>query len=127
MKARTEEGERLLEWAFREFEDVTLFSAGDTIDQAKVWLGESPTVPLVGGRDLVVTMPRNWRSRAKITVAYDAPIAAPVVRGTKIGMLSVSGPGVPDFSLPLLAGANVRRMSLPARAVSVLAHYVTGS
>ena len=53
----------------------------DTVENAKVWLGTRPTVPLVGGRDLVITMPRQWRTSAKIEVQYDAPIAAPINRG----------------------------------------------
>src|SRR5579863_2800659 len=126
MHQRAEESERLLEWAFREFEDVTLFTAGDTVEQAPVWLGAEPTVPLVGGRQLSVTMPRNWRSKARIAIEYDSPIPAPVIRGTTLGRLTVSGEGVPDMSVPLLAGADVPRLGLPGRALAVLSHYVTG-
>jgi D-alanyl-D-alanine carboxypeptidase (penicillin-binding protein 5/6) len=126
MHQRAEESERLLEWSFREFEDVTLFTAGDTVEQAPVWLGAEPSVPLVGGRELAVTMPRNWRSKARITVEYDSPIPAPVIRGTTLGRLTVSGEGVPDMSVPLLAGADVPRLGLPGRALAVLSHYVTG-
>jgi D-alanyl-D-alanine carboxypeptidase (penicillin-binding protein 5/6) len=127
MRARGEEGERLLEWAFREFENVKLFTAGDVIEQAPVWLGIAPTVPLVGGRDVIVTMPRNWRQKAKIVLDYQSPIQSPVVRGTKLGMLTVRGEGVPDVDLPLLAGADVARLSLPGRAMAVVSHYLTGS
>jgi D-alanyl-D-alanine carboxypeptidase (penicillin-binding protein 5/6) len=126
MRQRAEESERLLEWAFREFEDVTLFSAADTVDSVPVWLGVAPTVPLVGGRDLVVTMPRNWRSKVKVTVAYEAPIRAPVLRGTPLGRLQVNGDGVPQMSMPLLAGADVPRLGLPGRALAVVMHYVMG-
>ncbi len=127
MHERAEESERLLEWAFREFEDVTLFTAGDTVEQAPVWLGAAPTVPLVGGRDLVVTLPRGWRSKTTVTVVYESPIRAPVVRGTPLAKLSVTGAGVPDSSIPLLAGADVPRLGLPGRAMAVLTHMVTGS
>jgi D-alanyl-D-alanine carboxypeptidase (penicillin-binding protein 5/6) len=127
MRQRAEESERLLDWAFREFEDVTLFAAGDVVEQAPVWLGESPTVPLVGGRDLVVTMPRNWRNKAKVSIEYDTPIRAPVMRGAAVGHLHVTGTGVPDMQVPLLAGADVPRLGLPGRALAVLSHYVTGS
>ncbi len=127
MHQRAEESERLLEWSFREFENVTLFSAGDTVEEAKVWLGAAPTVPLVGGRDLVITMPRQWRKTAKVEVEYDAPVPAPISRGDTLGKLLVSGKGVPDMQVPLLAGADVARMSLPGRAVSVLSHYVLGT
>ena len=127
MHQRGEESERLLEWSFREFEDVTLFTAGDTVEQAPVYLGAQPTVPLVGGRDLVVTMPRGWRTRAKVSVEYDAPVVAPVTRGARLGRLMVSGQGVPDLDVPLLAGADVPRLGLPGRAWAVLSHFVTGS
>ncbi len=127
MHARAEESERLLEWSYREFENVTLFTAGDTVEQARVWLGARATVPLVGGRDLVVTMPRSWRQTAKIAVAYADPIPAPVGRGDVLGKLTVSGPGVPPMDVPLLAGMDVPRAGLPGRAMAVVSRFVTGS
>ncbi len=39
MHQRAEEAERLMEWSFREFEEVTLFTAGDVVEHAPVWLG----------------------------------------------------------------------------------------
>ncbi|HUD59079.1 MAG TPA: D-alanyl-D-alanine carboxypeptidase family protein [Acetobacteraceae bacterium] len=126
MRQRAEEGERLMDWAFANFEDVTLFTAGDVVEHVPVWLGTSPTVPLVGGRDLVMTMPRNWRKNASVKVNYDAPIRAPVAKGTTLGKLVVGGQGVPGMEVPLLAGADVPKLSLPGRAMAVLSHYVTG-
>jgi D-alanyl-D-alanine carboxypeptidase (penicillin-binding protein 5/6) len=126
MHQRAEEGERLMDWAFANFEDVTLFTAGDVVERAPVWLGTSPTVPLVGGRDLIVTMPRNWRKNASVKVNYDSPIRAPVEKGTTLGKLMIGGQGVPNMEVPLLAGADVPKLSLPGRAMAVLSHYVTG-
>ncbi len=126
MKQRGEESERLLEWSFREFENVTLFTAGDTVEQAPVYLGEQPSVPLVGGREMVVTLPRNWRKNARIAIEYDSPLRAPVSRGANVGRLLVSGTGVPDMEVPLLAGADVPRLGLPGRAMAVLSHMISG-
>jgi serine-type D-Ala-D-Ala carboxypeptidase (penicillin-binding protein 5/6) len=127
MHQRAEESERLVDWSFANFEDVTLFTAGDVVERVRVWLGTSPTVPLVGGRDLVVTMPRNWRRNASVKVTYDAPIYAPVAKGTTLGKLTVVGQGVPAMDVPLLAGDDVPKLSLPGRAIAVVSHYVTGS
>jgi len=127
MHQRGEEAERLMDWAFREFEDVTLFTAADVVEHAPVWLGGSPTVPLVGGKDLVVTMPRQWQKKAQVAIHYQTPIRAPVTKGAPIGKLVVSGQGVPQLEVPLLAGADVPRLGLPGRALAVLAHFVTGS
>ena len=127
MRERAEESERLMDWAFFNFEDVTLFSAGDVIEQVPVWLGTSHTVPLVSGRDVIVTMPRNWRQKAAVKVGYDSPLTAPVAKGDTLGKLTVSGDGVPNLSLPLMAGADVPRLGLPGRAIAVLSKYVTGT
>jgi D-alanyl-D-alanine carboxypeptidase (penicillin-binding protein 5/6) len=126
MHQRAEEGERLMDWAFANFEDVTLFAAGDVVERVPVWLGTKPSVPLIGGRDLVVTMPRNWRKNASVKVSYDSPIRAPVAKGTTLGKLVVVGQGVPAMDVPLLAGEDVEKLGLPGRAIAVLSHYVTG-
>ena len=80
--------------AFREFEAVVLFRAQDTIEEVPVYLGERSKVPMVGGRDLVLTLPRQWRSRLQVRLRYDAPLTAPIARGQQIGEMMVSGQGV---------------------------------
>jgi len=57
MKSRIQESERLLDWAFREFGGYTLFKAGDTVDEAEVWLGTDPKVPLTLTSDAVAHDP----------------------------------------------------------------------
>jgi D-alanyl-D-alanine carboxypeptidase (penicillin-binding protein 5/6) len=125
--ARVDESIRLMNWAFANFENVTLFAASDIIENAQVYLGRRPSVPLVAGQDLVLTMPKSWRAHAKIAIDYDAPIPAPVTRGQVVGKLVVTGQGVPNTELPLMAGDDVPRMGVVGRAGAVLAHYVTGA
>ena len=127
MRERAEEGERLMDWAFLNFEDVTLFSAGDPIEHVPVWLGTERSVPLVAGRDLVVTMPRNWRQKASVKVSFDSPITAPITKGDTLGRLTLAGHGVPNMEVPLLAADSVPRLGLPGRAMAVLSKYVTGT
>lgn len=128
-RARSEEARLLLNWCYQAWVNVTLFTAADTVEQAKVWLGTQPSVPLVGGKDLVMTVPRNWQASTKVSVQYQSPIPAPVARGDVLGKLLVStgAPNATPMELPLLAGADVPRLGLPGRAMAVLSHYVTGS
>ena len=69
MKARAQESERLIEWAFREFNNYRLFSPGDKVDDAEVWLGAEPKVPLTVAKDLIVTLPRKARKDMEVTAA----------------------------------------------------------
>jgi D-alanyl-D-alanine carboxypeptidase (penicillin-binding protein 5/6) len=127
MRARSEETERLMEWGFREFENVVLFRASDTVEEAPVYLGERRSVPLVGGRDMVLTLPRQWRRNMQVKVKYDAPVPAPIAKGQEIGRMEVSGQGVPPMSLPLIAGADVPRLGIVPRIPAVIGHWVFGA
>ena len=127
MKERAEEGERLMEWCFANYENVTLFGAGDTIERAPVWLGTAKDVPLIAGRDLTVTMPRNWRDNAAVKLSYQSPVRAPVMKGDVVGKLTLAGKGVPPMNVQLLAGTDVPRLGLPGRAMAMLSHLTGGS
>lgn len=126
MRARGEEAERLLEWGFREFDNVVLFRAADTIDEVPVHLGERRTVPLIGGREVVATVPRGWRDSLQARIRYEAPVPAPVVKGQELGRLEISGRGVPPMTLPLYAGADVERLGLIARIPAVIGRMMGG-
>jgi len=127
MKDRTEESQRLIEWAFREFDDYTLFKAGDSVTDAEVWLGQQATVPLVAGTDLQVTMPRTVRHEMKVVASYNGPIAAPIKKGTKLGVVTITAPGFPDQQLPLLAGADVEKLGFFGRIGAAIHTLLFGS
>lgn len=127
MRARSEESERLMRWAFTEFENVRLFGATETVEEVPVHLGARATVPLIAGRDLVVTMPRQWRRSAQIAVRYVAPVKAPVQRGAELGRLEMSGQGVPGMSIPLYAGMDVPILGFLPRILGGVRTLVLGS
>ena len=126
MRERAEEGDRLMDWCFANFEDVTLFTAGDTIERAPVWMGTSKDVPLVAGKEITVTLPRNWRDNAQVKLAYDTPVKAPIAKGDVLGRLTLGGKGVPGMEIQLLAGADVPRLGLPGRALAMLSRLTGG-
>src|SRR5579863_5101981 len=127
MKARAQEGERLAEWAFREFNDYQLFTAGEKVDDAEVWLGTEAKVPLTVDKDVVVTLPRKSRKDMKVTVAYDSPVSAPITKGQQIGKVTVTAPDVPPIEVPLRAAAGVDRMGAFGRMAMVAAHLIWGN
>jgi D-alanyl-D-alanine carboxypeptidase (penicillin-binding protein 5/6) len=123
MRARAEESERLMEWGFREFDNVVIFRAAETVEEVPVYLGERPTVPLVAGRDLVLTLPRQWRRNLQARVRFDAPIPAPIAKGQELGRLVVSGQGVPEMEVALIAGADIERLGLFPRIPAVIGRW----
>ena len=56
-------------------------------------------------------------------VQYDAPVSAPVSNGRELGKLLVSGQGVPEMEVPLIAGADVDRLGLIPRIPAVIGRW----
>ena len=127
VKARATESERLMAWGFREFDNYALFKAGDTVDEAPVWLGAEDTVPLVIGEDLKVTLPRNDRNGMQVAVVYDSPIPAPVPAGQEIAKLRVTWPGGVPVEVPLQAGEDVDQLGPFGRIAASIKFLLLGA
>jgi len=125
-KARSQEPERLLEWGLREFGNFALFSAGETVDTADVWLGKKPTIPLVIEKKLLITLSRKARRNMKVRVVYGGPIPAPIERGTEVAMLVVTAPNRDPLEIPLVAGESVARLGLIGRLGAALSAIIWG-
>ena len=117
-KARAQEGARLMEWALRSFENVKLFAAGDTVDQAKVVMGQAAEVPMVTEDDVIMTLPKAVKNDLKVTVSYMEPLVAPVKKGDQIGTLKIDIPRVGVVEKKLLAGADVPKLGLIAATMA---------
>jgi D-alanyl-D-alanine carboxypeptidase (penicillin-binding protein 5/6) len=111
-KDRAQESARLMEWALRSFENIKLFAAGDTVEQAAVAMGQAGQVPMVVEHDIMATVPKAVKNDLKVTAAYNEPLVAPVKKGDKIGTLKIEIPRVGTIEQPLLAGADVEKMGL---------------
>jgi D-alanyl-D-alanine carboxypeptidase (penicillin-binding protein 5/6) len=127
IKARADESQNLIEWAFREYEDRHLLKAGDTVADAAVWLGQAPSVPVTVADDVIATVPRSGANDVKVTAAYDAPIPAPVKKGQKVGTLAIEVPGFAKREVDLLAGGDVDRLGAFGRIMAAARHVLGGT
>jgi D-alanyl-D-alanine carboxypeptidase (penicillin-binding protein 5/6) len=124
---RAREAERLLKWGFREFNNYAMFKAGEKVEDAEVWLGESGAVPLVTDKDVTVTLPRKHRADMKVAVVYDGPIPAPIAQGTQVAKLVITTPEREPTEIPLYAGESVEQLGIMGRLFAALGHLVWGA
>ncbi|MFO0069930.1 MAG: D-alanyl-D-alanine carboxypeptidase family protein [Alphaproteobacteria bacterium] len=115
MKEREREGEFLLNWGFRNFENVTLASPGQVVTEAPVFLGKSSSVGLATEAPLVVTLPKVNAAEVKIKARFNAPITAPVAAGQPAGELIVTLPNGSEQVVSLVTVSAVARKNAFAR------------
>jgi len=127
VKARSRESEALLDWGFREFDNYQLFTAGQTVAEADVWLGNAKTVALTTDRDVLLTIRRTSRPKMKVSVVYEGPIPAPIKAGSQLATLKVTAPEMEDVNIPLYAATDVEQLGVFGKVGAAVEYLVWGS
>lgn len=126
VQSRATEAEKLMTWGFRNFVNRQLFTAGETVTDAELWLGTADSVSLVLENDLKLTLPRRADSSMEVKVTYSGPIPAPVTKGQELAKLVISGPDIQTLELPLVAAADVDRRGFFGRIGAAAHHLLFG-
>lgn len=114
-KARAEEAERIVNWAFRQFTMKTVVPKGERVAWAPVWLGASRRVALTTNAGVNVLIPAGAAAGVTAEAVFDGPIEAPISAGQTLGELVVSVPGSVQSRLPLVAADDVPRAGFIGR------------
>ncbi|MES2983567.1 MAG: D-alanyl-D-alanine carboxypeptidase family protein [Pseudomonadota bacterium] len=113
--ARASEGERLLNWGFRNFDDATVFRADQEITTAKVWMGADRELPLTVKENVLLSIPKAGQNTTKATVEYASPLMAPVAQGQEVGKLKLTFANGTTKELPLVAAKATEKLSFFSR------------
>jgi serine-type D-Ala-D-Ala carboxypeptidase (penicillin-binding protein 5/6) len=106
-RVRNDSAQKLLEYGFGNFETHKLYSAGQEIDNARVWGGEIEYAGLGLTEDIYVTIPRGGYPKLAARMDVLAQLAAPLVSGTAVGEVNISFDGAPLVKSPLVVLKNV--------------------
>jgi D-alanyl-D-alanine carboxypeptidase (penicillin-binding protein 5/6) len=125
-KERADEGKKLLEWGFHNFQALVLFPEGQAITEAKVYGGTRAGVPLRAPGAVKLMVPRNVREKIIARVVYTGPVQAPVEKGQNIGRLKVWRGDSVALEVPLQAADGVGTGSLSQRAFDAVTELMIG-
>ena len=128
-RARLEEAERLLNWAFRQFVERTLFETERRVTTAPVWLGTEGEVGLVVAEPLRLLVPALSQEGVEADVRFDAPLVAPLTAGQEVGELEIRVPELGPVRVPLLVEQDVPEGGFMTRiqaAADVLTRRILG-
>ena len=125
-KERADEGKKLLEWGFHNFQSETLFAEGQPVADAKLYGGERGSVPLVADRVVGLMVSRAAQNKLIARVVYTGPVPAPVQQGQKIGVLKVWRNDVVVLQVPLQAAESVGTGNLSQRALDAATELMIG-
>ncbi|SMO34850.1 D-alanyl-D-alanine carboxypeptidase family protein [Paracoccus laeviglucosivorans] len=114
-RARAEEAERIVNWAYRQFTMRTIVPKDEIVAQASVWLGDRSRIGLTTQDGVKVLLPAGAQSGVTAEAVFNGPIEAPIAKGDRLGELVVNIPGAGQSRLPLLAAEDVARAGVFGR------------
>lgn len=119
-KERREEAVRLFEWAFSGFALRTVFSAGASIGDVKVYGGEAATVGVSAAQDVMAYVPLDAAQSVTAEIVYRGPLRAPVDKGREAGVVRILSGGMVLREAPLFTASTVEAGTLRSRAGDAL-------
>ena len=125
-KERVEEARKIFLWGFRSFDSKTIFQAGETIGDAKVYGGSASEVPLVADKEVTILVPRTATGKFTGRIVYTGPLIAPIEAGQEVARLKIFRGTELILDLPLKTAAAVEQGALPRRAMDAGLEYATG-
>jgi len=119
VRARAEEAESIVNWAFRQFTERKLATAGNVIAQADVFMGEAAQVGMTPQQDFTALVPMISGKKIPAEVVYNGPFEAPITKGQPLGELIVTLDGLPEIRVPLVADKDIARAGFLGRIKTV--------
>ncbi len=119
---RARESESIVNWAFRQFSQKTLGTAGTQLAEAQVVMGASATVGLELAEDLSVLTPITAGGGLDGEIVFNGPFRAPVIKGDEIGELILTRDGLPEVRVPLVASDTVQPGGFMVKVTAAAKH-----
>ena len=114
-----------METAFRDFDVINLYSAGETLGDVPTYMGKSESVPTDLREDAIVAFARRDRDNIAARIEYTvAP--APIAAGDKVAELVVMNDSDELARYPLYATQAVERKGFMGRAMASLLQKIRG-
>ena len=108
---RSSESLKLLNWGFRNTNTFEVSKNGETIFELDTWLGTSNKIKATTKEDFYLTINKKDINHLAVSLDYEGPIRAPVLKGTQIGSMSVKKKDKIIKSLPLYAAEDLKKVN----------------
>ena len=102
-KTRIAESQRLLNYGFRFFRTQRIYTAGELVSEARLWMGREESIPLGVAEDLYVTLPRDAFDSLTSQIEVSDYIRAPTRIGQELGRSVLMADDQVVHEVPLLA------------------------
>ena len=123
---RSSESLKLLNWGFRNTNTFEISKKNETIFELDTWLGTSKKIKASTKEDYYLTINKKEISHLTVSLEYDGPILAPVIKGTQIATMNIMKKDKKIKSLPLYAIEDLKKVNFFKSLLTSLNYLIWG-
>lgn len=119
-KARYDDHLKLINYAYREFDNVQVFDKDELIEETRIWFGQRKTLPIVAEHSVIATIPKSQQQNIQVDLLLDPTITAPITKGTVVGKMNVTLDGQTIQMADVIAQETIEKGSWISRQADQL-------
>ena len=123
---RSKESLKLLTYGLTNFDTVNIAKKEEIFDDLDVWQGTKKTVKSYIAEDVYKTIPKAKKKYLKVSINYQGPLKAPILKNDIIGKVKISYKDEQIGEYDLLAFENVKRQNIFSRFISSINFLIWG-
>ncbi|MGE3537427.1 MAG: D-alanyl-D-alanine carboxypeptidase family protein [Candidatus Tectimicrobiota bacterium] len=121
---RAEEALKMLNYGYRNFAFVSLFSKGQVLYELPVWKGQRNTVRIIPAEDGMFVVPAEQKNKLDPEQSLPEEFFAPIAQGQELGRYVVKMGANVLRSIPLIAESEVPKAGLVKALLHSLLHFL---
>ncbi len=124
--SRSKESLKLLTYGLTNFDTINIAKKDEIFDELEVWQGTQKTVKSYISEDVYQTIPKAKKKYLKVSVDYQGPLKAPILKNDIIGKVKISYKDEQIGEYDLLAFEDVKRQNIFSRFISSINFLIWG-
>ena len=123
---RSKQSLKLLTYGLTNFDTVNIAKKDEIFDELDVWQGTQKTIKSYINEDVYKTIPKAKKKYLKVSVNYQGPIKAPILKNDIIGKVKILYKDEQIGEYDLLAFEDVKRQNIFSRFISSINFLIWG-
>ncbi len=123
---RSKQSLKLLTYGLTNFDTINIAKKDEIFDELDVWQGTQKTIKSYINEDVYQTIPKAKKKYLKVSVNYQGPLKAPILKNDIIGKVKISYKDEQIGEYDLLAFEDVKRQNIFSRFISSINFLIWG-
>ncbi len=123
---RSKQSLKLLTYGLTNFDTINIAKKDEIFDELDVWQGTQKTIRSYINEDVYQTIPKAKKKYLKVSVNYQGPLKAPILKNDIIGKVKISYKDEQIGEYDLLAYEDVKRQNIFSRFISSINFLIWG-